>query len=75
MKRRTFLAGLTVLVAGIAAGPLLSTASIREPLPNFGPRHHIESVWREGATTFLRVRFQSHSFVLKSSDGRYWRTT
>ena len=76
MKRRAFLACLTLLAAGAAAGPPVTAVhpALTGPLPNFGPHYHIEAVWREGSTAVLRVRFQSHTFMLKSREGRYWHT-
>jgi hypothetical protein len=73
MKRRTLLSGLAMAAVAGAASPLAGSA-LAAPLPNFGPEHHVEAVWREGDASFLRVRFRSHAFVLTCTDRRRWRT-
>ena len=42
---------------------------------NFGADYAVLDAYRKGPYAFVRLGFQGHSFVLKSADGRKWRTT
>ena len=43
--------------------------------PDFGPEYSVLDTFQEGSFTYVRIGYQGHSFLLKSTDGRTWRTT
>jgi len=45
-----------------------------QTVANFGPTREIVSVTQRGGLAFIRIAAEGHTFDLRSSDARTWRT-